>query len=96
MDKFHSGQMKFEPLVMLQGELKVEEVDPDHFITEEHFTLPMTHPAVPNHCTEPKAEPTEVIEVHSSSRKCLSEDEPQPCKSTKFAGSDLEELFEDN
>ena len=96
MDKFYSDQMKFKPLVMPQGELKVEEVDPDHFITEEHFTLPMTCPAVPIHRTEPKAEPTEVVEVHSSSRKCPSEDEPQLRKSTKFAGSDLEELFEDN
>ena len=69
MDKYHSDQMKFEPLEMPQGELKAEEVDPDHFITEEHFTLPMTRPAIPFHHTESKAEPAEIIEVHSSSRK---------------------------
>ena len=84
--------MKFEPLVMLQGDLKAEEVDPDHFITEEHFTLPMTRPAVPIHRTEPKTEP----EVHSSSRKHPSDSEPQPRKSSKFASSDLEDLLEDN
>ena len=92
MDKFHSDQMKFEPLVMLQGDLKAEEVYPDHFITEEHFTLPMTHPAVPIHHTKPKTEP----EVHSSSRKCPSDSEPQPRKSSKFASSDLEDLLKDN
>ena len=69
MDKYHSDQMKFEPLEMPQGELKAKEVDPDHFITEEHFTLPMTSPAIPIHRTESKAEPAEIIEVHSSSRK---------------------------
>ena len=93
MDKHHSDQMKFEPLVIPQGELKV---DPDHFITEEHFTLPMTRPSVPVHCTEPKVEPTEIVEVHHSSKKHSSEEEVQPRKSTKFAGSDLEELFEGN
>ena len=92
MDKFHSDQIKFEPLVMLQGDLKAEEVDPDHFIAEEHFTLPMTCPAVPIHHTEPKIEP----EVHSSSRKSPSDSEPQPRKSSKFASSDLEDLLEDN
>ena len=89
MDKFHSDQMKFEPLVMPQQDLKAEEVDPDHFIMEEHFTLPMTCPAVPIHRTKPETEP----EVHSSSRKRPLDSEPQPCKSSKFGISDLEDLL---
>ena len=92
MDKFHGDQMKFEPLVMPQGDLKAEEVDPDHFVMEEHFALPSSRPAVPIHRTEPKAEPG----VHSSSRKRSAEREPSSHKSTKFASSDLEELFENN
>ena len=92
MDKFHGNQMKFEPLVMPQGDLKAEEVDPDYLVTEEHFALPSSRPAVPIHHTEPKAEPG----VHSSSRKHSAKREPSSRKSTKFTSSDLEELFENN
>ena len=91
MDEVHSDQPKYEPLTMPEGPIKAEEVtaenipEEDHFIIEQTWTHPPQQPALPVHQTEPKAEPadeTEMAPVHHSSKKM------------KFAGSDLEELFD--
>ena len=94
MDKQHSDQPKFEPLIMPEGEIKAEEINPNHFICEEHFTIPTTQPAVPIHCTERKAE---VPEVHHSSRKRSLDDPPvSQEKQVKVQEEDLEEVMEAN
>ena len=91
MDQVHSDQLKYEPLSMPEGPIKAEEVttedipEEDHFIVEQTWTYPPQQPAVPVHRTEAKAEPSseaEMAPVHHSSKK------------RKFAGSDLEELFD--
>ena len=103
MDKKHLDQSKFEVLALPEGALKAEEVDPstdealDHFVVEQTWNYPSTQPAVPIHHTKPKVEEdVEIVEVHTSSKKRPAEDTGAiPKKSQKFAGSDLEELFED-
>ena len=98
MDKCHSEQPKYEPLVMPAGELKAEEVEADHFVTEEYFAFPLTMLPVPIHRTEPKIEPSEEeieileVDVHESSKR-KAEEPTKPKKSGKF---DLEEVMERN
>ena len=102
MDKKHPDQPKFKALALPEGALKAEEVDPstnealDHFVVEQTLNYPSTQPAVPIHRTTPKVEEeVEIVEVHTSSKKRPAEDAGAiPKKSQKFAGSDLEELFE--
>ena len=100
MDKHHSYQLKFEPLVFSPGELKAEvlETELDHYITEDHFTFPPKQPAIPVHKTKPKVEveeEIEVVEVHQSSKKRSTEEETKdPKKLKKFIGSDLEDIME--
>ena len=84
MDHFHSDQVKYEPLVMPEGELKAVPVEGDHFITEESFPFLMTGPPVPIHRTEPKCEPEEEDEDESE----------KPPKSGKFEGADLEYVMD--
>ena len=99
MDKFHSEQPKYEPLVMPAGELKAKEVEVDHFVTEEHFAFPLTMPPVPIHHMEPKIEPPEEeieileVDVHESSKRKAEEPTEEPKRSGKF---DLEEVMERN
>ena len=88
MDRFHSDQAKYEAVTMPEG-IKAEEVteenipEEDHYVIQQSWNFPQTRPSVPIHRTEPKREAeVEVAEVHESSKK------------RKFAGSDLEELFD--
>ena len=95
MDKKHSDQPKFEVLVLPEGTIKAEEIDPsqhadlDHFIVQETFPFPPIQPPVPIHRTEPKQE---VVEVHTSSKKRGAESSDSSLKKEKFIGSDLEDL----
>ena len=40
MRESHPDQPIFEPLVLPHGELQVEPVNPEIFLTEEHFEIP--------------------------------------------------------
>ena len=99
MDKNHHDQEKFETLIMPEGQLKAEEVDPDHFVCEEHFTYPPTQPAIPIHATEQKVSPTEeeedIIILQDSPKKRLLKikvEEPVS-KKEKFVAEDLESIM---
>ena len=93
MDKKHPDQSKFKALALPEGALKAEEVDPstnealDHFVVEQTWNYPSTQPAVPIHRTTPKVEEdVEIVEVHTSSKKCparryrcYSKEKPEVC-----------------
>ena len=40
MREAHLDQPIFEPLVLLHGEIQAEPVNPEIFLTEEHFEIP--------------------------------------------------------
>ena len=63
MRESHPDKPIFEPLVMPHGELQVEPIDPEIFLTEEHFEIP--DPKRAKVSPEPKVK-EEVVEEMSS------------------------------
>ena len=63
MHESHADKPIFEPLVNPHGELQAEQIDPEIFLTEEHFEIP--DPKQAKVSPEPKVK-EEVVEEMSS------------------------------